>query len=102
MLTSEVFEKTKFFLTANSRAPEVNLFNKPRISLWPLMRNPAARNAVDRVIAFASTTGRGTAEKPYYFQRTRHRPDRDIPAVHLVRPMTTRGPSKSGVIFVSN
>lgn len=68
-LTSEVFEKTKFFLTANSRAPEVNLFNKPRISLWPLMRNPAARNAVDRVIAFASTTGKGASEKPYYFQR---------------------------------
>ena len=58
-------EKTRFFLTANSRAPEVNLFNKPRITLWPLQVNPAERNAKDRLIAFCSTVG----NTPYYFQR---------------------------------
>lgn len=67
-------ERTRFFLTANSRAPEVNLFNKPRVTVWPLQANPADvsnpigspyRTAKDRLIAFCSTIG----TKPYYFQR---------------------------------
>ena len=28
-------EQSRFFLTCQSRAPEVNLFNMPRISIWP-------------------------------------------------------------------
>jgi uncharacterized protein (TIGR02600 family) len=71
-------ERTRFFLTANSRAPEVNLFNKPRITLWPLQANTADvtaptnspnRNAADKLIAFCSTIGSGGKAKPYYFQR---------------------------------
>jgi uncharacterized protein (TIGR02600 family) len=67
-------EKTRFFLTANSRAPEVNMFNKPRITLWPLQANTAnvsaptgstSRTAKDALIAFCSTIG----NTPYYFQR---------------------------------
>jgi uncharacterized protein (TIGR02600 family) len=67
-------ERTRFFLTANSRAPEVNMFNKPRITLWPLQANTGAiddpvnapdRNAKDKLIAFCSTIG----GVPYYFQR---------------------------------
>jgi len=67
-------ERSRFFLTATSRAPEVNLFNKPRVTLWPLQANTgnvadpanaAARNAQDRLIAFCSTIG----ARPYYFQR---------------------------------
>ncbi len=69
--TPEDIEKTRFFLTANSRSPEVNLFNKPRVTLWPLQVDPdpvsgaATRNSKDKLIAFCSTIG-GT---PYYFQR---------------------------------
>jgi len=67
-------DKTRFFLTTNSRSPEVNLFNKPRITLWPIQANTsnignptgsASRNAKDKLIAFCSTIG----SKPYYFQR---------------------------------
>lgn len=67
-------ERTRFFLTANSRAPEVNQFNKPRVTLWPLqantedVSNPSAaeeRSAKDKLIAFCSTIG----NIPYYFQR---------------------------------
>jgi uncharacterized protein (TIGR02600 family) len=64
-------EKARFFITAHSRAPEVNLFNKPRITLWPLQIDPdpdsgaRTRTAQDHLIAFASTIG----DKPYYFQR---------------------------------
>ncbi len=69
--TESDIEKTRFFLTANSRAPEVNLFNKPRITLWPLQIDPdpisgaTTRNSKDKLIAFCSTVG----TKPYYFQR---------------------------------
>ena len=35
-LPPEVISKLRFFLTANSRAPEVNMFNLPRLCLWPL------------------------------------------------------------------
>lgn len=67
-------ERTRFFLTANSRAPEVNLFNKPRVTLWPLQANTENlsdpegakdRSAKDKLIAFCSTVG----DVPYYFQR---------------------------------
>ncbi|HSI87227.1 MAG: Verru_Chthon cassette protein A [Candidatus Methylacidiphilales bacterium] len=67
-------EKARFFITTSSSAPEVNLWNKPRITLWPLQANtsdvgnPTAatdRNATDKLIAFCSTIG----SKPYYFQR---------------------------------
>lgn len=67
-------EKAKFFLTAHNRSPELNLFGKPRITLWPLQANtanvlnPAAapdRNAKDKLIAFCSTIN----NLPYYFQR---------------------------------
>jgi uncharacterized protein (TIGR02600 family) len=67
-------ERTRFFLTANSRAPEVNQFNKPRVTLWPLQANTAnvadpagapERSAKDKLIAFCSTVG----SIPYYFQR---------------------------------
>lgn len=73
-LSVDDVERARFFLTATSRAPEVNQFNKPRISLWPLQANTSAvgspklatlRNAKDKLIAFCSTMG----NKPLYFQR---------------------------------
>ena len=72
--TEDDVDRARFFLTTNSCAPEVNLFNKPRICLWPLQGNTANiddaahapdRNAADKLIAFCSTIGK----KPYYFQR---------------------------------
>jgi uncharacterized protein (TIGR02600 family) len=63
--TDSDIEKTRFFLTASSRAPEVNMFNKPRITLWPIQFNTAYRSAKDQLIAFCSTIG-STA---YFFQR---------------------------------
>lgn len=63
-IDNEFLEQARFFLTAHSRAPEVNLFNLPRISLWPL--DPNVQNAKDKLIAFCSTF-KGW---PYFFQRT--------------------------------
>lgn len=71
-------EAAKFFTTANSRAPEVNLFNLPRIAIWPvdadLATNPSSprTTAFDRLIAFCSTMRKdlGAAAHRYFFQRS--------------------------------
>jgi uncharacterized protein (TIGR02600 family) len=66
-LKPEQLEQTRFFLTASSRAPDVNLFNKPRVGIWPLSVTDDAnhRTAFDRLIAFCGTLNDST----YYFQR---------------------------------
>ncbi len=64
-LTPEIVERTRFFLTGSSRAPEVNLFNAPRLSLWPLQLQKSLRNTKDNLLAFCATI----ADLPYYFQR---------------------------------
>ncbi|MEZ0255822.1 MAG: Verru_Chthon cassette protein A, partial [Chthoniobacter sp.] len=60
-------EHGRFFLTAHSRAPEVNLFNKPRIAIWPINRtdSTATRSPYDRLIAFCSSI----KGQPYFFDR---------------------------------
>ena len=57
--------KVRFFLTTHNRAPELNLFNRPKISLWPLMAQPTTRNNLDKEFARASTLGSDL----YAFQR---------------------------------
>ena len=69
--------RLKFFLTAESRAPEVNPLNLPKICMWPvpdktraMTVNPASvagstRTIKDQLIAFCSTLG----GYPYYFTR---------------------------------
>ncbi len=68
VLDQATIEKAKFFLTASSHAPDVNLFNQPRISMWPVSAvgtTLPSRSPKDQLIAFCSTVG-GFG---YYFQR---------------------------------
>lgn len=67
-LTKAQLAQSRFFLTANSRAPDVNLFNMPRICLWPLSSETGAanRSVFDQQFAFCSTIG-GFG---YFFQRS--------------------------------
>jgi uncharacterized protein (TIGR02600 family) len=78
-LTSPVIDQSalrraQFFITANSRAPDVNLFNFPRVCIWPITiappgsTNPATtyQTAFDQLIKFCTTI----AGQPYYFQRS--------------------------------
>lgn len=69
--TRDTIEQIRFFLTAHSRAPEINLFNLPRVTIWPIHKGTGVtyRTAFDNLIAFASTIN----GVPYYFQR--HDPD---------------------------
>ncbi len=97
-VTPDMLRQRAFFLTAASKAPEVNLFNKPRISLWPItwiqpgrwgpdsanpgskavaaigndLRNNPSCWPAERLIAFASSLGSDASGFPsnkYYFQR---------------------------------
>ena len=63
-------KRDRFFLTANSRAPEVSLFGGPRLSLWPESSNAGGRTAFDRLAAFCTTIGKPADKNLYYFQRT--------------------------------
>ena len=82
VLTPQNIAQLGFFLTAESRAPEVNIFNLPRICLWPLNDtnsthtntvNPyaittagtARWSSIDQLIAYCSTLGTNA----YYFTR---------------------------------
>ncbi|GAB4167658.1 MAG: hypothetical protein Fur0032_05750 [Terrimicrobiaceae bacterium] len=59
--------KLPFFITATSRAPETNLFERPRVALWPLQAGGnTVRNAKDRLIAQAATLN----GNKYYFERS--------------------------------
>ena len=64
-LTREHLNMSRFVLTAHSRAPELNLFNKPRVMLWPVSRNTNDRNEQDRLLAFLGTGG----GRPWLFDR---------------------------------
>lgn len=67
VLTPAELERARFVLTAHSRAPEVNLFNQPRIASWPVHQasTSAYRSPFDRLIAFCSRMG----NKNYIFDR---------------------------------
>jgi uncharacterized protein (TIGR02600 family) len=82
LLMPQTVDRLRFFLTAESRAPEVNVFNLPRICLWPLNDTNAARaNTVNPFLAALSGTDRWSlpdkliarcstlGTNPYYFTR---------------------------------
>ncbi len=74
ILTPEAIERSRFFLTAQSRAPELNLFGLPRVSMWPIhiLDTEIYRTASDKLLAFCSNVGvNPTNSKPYryYFSR---------------------------------
>lgn len=61
-------DRMRFFLTAESRAPEITASGHPKISLWPVYYNynDLTRSTVfDNLIRFCSTLG----NTPYHFRR---------------------------------
>ncbi len=70
-LDREALERVRFFLTAHSRAPEVNLFNRPRVIMWPVHRlgDPGSRTPFDELIAFCGGIGPkdGSGDRTRYF-----------------------------------
>jgi len=72
-LESAALEQAKFFITTTSRSPEVNLFNRPRVDIWPvsLYEDSSHRTVRDQLFAFCSTM-RNDLQTPFrfYFQRS--------------------------------
>ena len=79
-VTPSQLEQARFFLTASSRAPDVTLFNTPRLLCWPITYttnstptgNTNKITPYDRVIAFCGTVGANTnygSTNSYYFTR---------------------------------
>ncbi|MCX6963533.1 MAG: Verru_Chthon cassette protein A, partial [Verrucomicrobia bacterium] len=69
-ITANSTRQRAFFLTASSRAPEVTIFNTPRVSMWPITLTSSAitgnrTTTFDKLIAFCATIN----GNPYYFQR---------------------------------
>jgi uncharacterized protein (TIGR02600 family) len=65
-ITTRLVDQSRFFLTANNRSPELNLFGRPRVTMWPVptaaneqvLQRYGIRNVSDDLIRFCSTVGR--------------------------------------------
>lgn len=69
-VTAEWLQKAGFFLTANSRSPELNPFGLPKISIWPVSyRGPEYRTGFDQLMLRCSTLQQGSSKRSYIFQR---------------------------------
>jgi uncharacterized protein (TIGR02600 family) len=65
-LTPDVLSRAEFFLTAHSRAPETNVFGRPRVTIWPIHVSPEYRTQFDDLFIFASTVYKqGNSSKHY-------------------------------------
>ena len=73
-------EQSSFFITASSRAPEVNLFGTPRISMWPINTSGNSTSVFDRLISFCSSLKSSTGTQPYYFVRNKNNVLTDDPS----------------------
>ncbi|MEP6668911.1 MAG: Verru_Chthon cassette protein A [Chthoniobacter sp.] len=63
-ITPELIDQLRFFVTTQSRAPELNLYGQPRVTCWPVRSETAAEttglNVFDNLILFCSTVGAST------------------------------------------
>lgn len=73
----DTLERSRFFLTAHSRAPEFSIHGLPRIAVWPIadeVKGPDLRTNFDNLIALCATlnnTGTGgTVPNSYIFRRS--------------------------------
>ena len=74
-LTATNINQARFFLTASSRAPEVTMFNTPRMLMWPINVSTNMRTSYDNLMARAigQLPAQGTtlaAYQTYYFLRS--------------------------------
>lgn len=68
-VSAEEVDRSRFFVTVSSGSPDLNLFNLPRVTLWPVHANPANWNPkVDALMALCSTLP-GANNARFYFTR---------------------------------
>lgn len=80
LFDQETLEKSRFFLTAHSRAPEFTMFGFPRVCIWPVADESLGdrmRTSFDNMIALCSTVGSGApgarVANSYIFRRANNR-----------------------------
>ncbi|MEI9895872.1 MAG: Verru_Chthon cassette protein A [Chthoniobacter sp.] len=60
-ITPDVIDKLRFFVTTQSRAPELNLYGQPRVTCWPIRSETSLEttglNVFDNLMLFCSTVG---------------------------------------------
>ncbi|MEZ0386118.1 MAG: Verru_Chthon cassette protein A, partial [Verrucomicrobium sp.] len=101
-------ERLRFFLTAQSRMPETNIFGTPRVAIWPVADEGGLeyeagkavlgvtnakdfRTGFDQLIAFCASMGKAKSDgsDSYFFRRKcAYSPSRDIELQrnkHLIR-----------------
>lgn len=64
-LSLERVRESRFFLTARSRALELNPLGQPKVGIWPVWSEESRRTAYDHLAAFCSSLG----DHYYGFQR---------------------------------
>lgn len=71
---AEIAQNREFFLTTHSRAPELNVFDLPRISMWPVSTDSRSTDAItggvrmdtfDKTVVFSSRLG----GRDYFYRR---------------------------------
>lgn len=72
VITPQWVNQMRFFLTAHNRSPELNLWGRPRVTMWPIWSNASLRTPADNLIAFCSTLG--SAKEPRLFLPQRQDP----------------------------
>ena len=60
-----IVDTCRFFLTAHSKAPELNLFGLPRVAMWPIWddANLGKRSTFDQEILRCSTIAQGSSKQ---------------------------------------
>lgn len=80
-------DRARFFLTARSNSPEVNLFNLPRVAIWPINTGSKTPSSLDELIAFCATINGAK----YYLQRS----DSSSPVADLEIGAADGGPGRN-------
>lgn len=86
MFDHDTLERSRFFLTAHSRAPEFSIHGMPRIAMWPVAdegQGPTYRTNFDNMIALCATLRSSTAgaaiNNSYIFRRAQaHHATHDV------------------------
>ena len=91
----------RFFLTAHSKAPELNMFGLPRVSLWPIWDTTNAPSGTtltqfdSEILRCSTVNATGTNNDPHYFCFFRYdptSPTNDFPVTTGTLPTVNRNP----------
>ncbi len=86
LFDQRTLERSRFFLTAHSRAPEFTTYGLPRICMWPVAdesKGAESRTTFDNIIALCASVGSGASGPSvpgsYIFRRSQaHHPTYDV------------------------